>query len=217
MLTKYFALIGGGDPVAIALGKQDKVPLDQEHWTFLGHPQDHGDYLVVTFQTDAWKVPTLGCNPYMGRKSLLLKSQCEPDQFYHTDVLLDLIVQGHTRMAFCKRVGLIHESTHGLFDFISRRFRYAMTYRPQGHNRRYYILTWHGYPHLIWYVLTSLTWVVPTARALRGYYTVRESAWFLHPLLSFLFVFLYFPLAIRTLLAYSITLIQGPPVADQKK
>ena len=94
ILTRYFALIGGNDPIAVGLGKADRAPYDAKVWHSFGEVEDLGQFYRVKFEPDPGKVPTLGANGFAYRKDLLQKSSFTK-YGTHIDVCLDLIQQGH--------------------------------------------------------------------------------------------------------------------------
>ena len=53
VLSRYFALIGGNDPIAVGLGKADRGPHDVRVWHTFGNVEDRGGWYRVSFEADA--------------------------------------------------------------------------------------------------------------------------------------------------------------------
>src|SRR3989344_1938611 len=68
ILDRYFALIGGVDPIPYYLGKDARLSWAFDKYNLLGKSQDLGSYFLVKFDND--KIPTLGANGAILRRSL---------------------------------------------------------------------------------------------------------------------------------------------------
>ena len=98
ILDRYFALIGGVDPVPYYLGKDARLSWAYDKYNLLGKSRDMGNYYLVEFSTD--KIPTLGANGAMLRRNLLKHAKANPENFFHIDVNYDLIKKGFNKYAF---------------------------------------------------------------------------------------------------------------------
>jgi glycosyltransferase involved in cell wall biosynthesis len=188
--SRYFALIGGVDPIAIGLGKADRGPHDTNAWHSFGEVKEHGDWLSVTFQGDASKVPTLGANGFIYRRRLLSKTK-HVHYGTHADMCLDLIQQGYDKFAFIRRGHVIHLIDIGILPLLRRRLFWADKYDPAVVPRIYKVFQKRDLPRLILIFFSYTTFLVPTLRAIKGYWTVRDIAWFLHPIVCFVFTIGY--------------------------
>lgn len=185
-MSRYFALIGGNDPIAVGLGKADRAPHDTEAWHSFGTVEDRGEWYRVKFENNVAKVPTLGANGFMYRRELIAKSQYA-DYGTHIDLCFDLIRQGHDCFAFVKDRHVIHFIDTGLLPFVKRRLLYAHIYSEEFVPRIYSVFQMRDLPRLIFILVAYPTLLIPFLRAMKGYWFVRDPAWFLHPLMCAVF------------------------------
>lgn len=196
LLDRYFALFGAGDPVAWYLGKADRVSYLYDRWVLFGEATDRGDWIRVKFHPEA--IPTLGANGCMVRRKLLVRhADIQPGRFFHIDVHVDLIRKGYNTYGFVKD-GILHLTGYNsLWAFLRRRklfmeqFHLGVRGIAARSERRYSVYESKDTLRLVWFVIISLTLVVPTIDALRGYRKIPDVAWFLHPFLCFGLVVLY--------------------------
>ncbi len=196
LLDRYFALFGAGDPVAWYLGKADRLSYMYDRWVLLGEATDRGDWIRVVF--DSTRVPTLGANGCMVRRETLVKhADTRPGRFFHIDVHVDLIRKGYDTYGFIKD-GILHLTGYkSLWAFLWRRklfmeqFHLGTAGIAARSERRYSVYEPKDRRRLLWFIFISLTFVIPTWDALRGYRKIPDSAWFLHPFLCFGLVVLY--------------------------
>ncbi len=189
LLNRYFALFGVNDPLAYYFNKRDRLSWAEDTWRLWGKASDKGNYFLVKFTPD--KVPTLGANGYLVRRDILLKARCHPDDFFHIDVNCDLIGQGYNTYAIIKD-DILHLTSNTFFSFLLKRMKYMRRYyiedRPR---RRYSLYTPKDRGELIRYILLSLTIVKPLYDSFRGFRKIRDSAWFLHPIMCLAILFAY--------------------------
>ncbi len=188
-LNRCFALFGAGDPVAYYMNKRDRTTYFEEKWPFTAPVQDCGNYYLVQF--DEHNLPTVGANGFLLQRHFAHIISQEPLHFFHIDSTLDLVHMGHTRFAVVKNT-IWHRTGESLRRFFQRRQRYIDIYFQDKHLRRYHIfdVTTDGWK-LAKCIFYSLTVVEPAWEAMRGYLKVRDWAWFLHPVISFLCVIIY--------------------------
>lgn len=189
-LSRYFALIGGTDPVAIALGKADRKPYDHNSWLGHGKAHDFGDFYSVKFEKNISKIPTLGANGFLFKRHIIGKSDYAKSA-YHIDMCAEAILNGHDTVLFFKKIHTTHYLDLKLFDFIKRRVLYANMYQGEAGDRIYKILDKTVYLKLLIYIICSLTVIAPLTRSCKGFMAVRDIAWFLHPITCFAFTLGY--------------------------
>ncbi|HMS22631.1 MAG TPA: glycosyltransferase family 2 protein [Candidatus Levybacteria bacterium] len=197
VLDRYIALIGGSDPVVYYLGKDSHLSYAAKTYNLLGKAKDMGSYYKVIYSKKG--IPALGGNgAALVRKKLLKYTKCDPENFTHTDVVADLIRSGNNNYAIVKDT-IIHLTNDKFFHFLKRRKYFIEKYQPENeYKRRYYIYDPHfDKKKLLLYILFSLTFIVPTWDALKGFYKVHDFAWFLHPIMCFVFLMLYAPPAFK--------------------
>lgn len=189
LLNRYFALFGVNDPIAFYFNKRDRQSWAENKWNMLGEARDAGNYYLVTFDKD--NVPTLGANGYIARRQILLKARVSPDEFFHIDVNYDLISMGYNQYGIVKD-GIIHLTGDNLFSFLKKRIRFMELY----HQKDYALRRWKLYEprdalRLLIFVLYSATFIRPLSDSLKGFFRVRDPAWFLHPLMCFVILVAY--------------------------
>lgn len=189
-ISRYFALIGGADPIAVGLGKADRGPHDTKKWHLSGKAEDCGSYYKIQFSKDIAKIPTLGANGFLFRRKLVEKSSLAVHAT-HTDLCVDWIKQGYDQFAFVKERHVIHFINVKLLSFIKRRLHYEQMYSHKKTKRIYSVFQKSDTSRLVYIIFAYPTFLIPTIRALKGYLSVRDPAWFLHPIMCFLFVLSY--------------------------
>lgn len=192
LLDRYCALFGASDPVVYYLGKCDRLPWFNSDHIRLGQVIDKGSYYQVAVDPD--RIPTLGANGCLVRRDLLFAhAQINDDTFFHIDVHVDLIKQGHNIYAFTKDT-ILHLTSHKkLRDFLRRRKLFVEQFYLATKSKRRYLM-YRGrpdLPRLAFFVIAAATLVWPTFEAARGYLNIRDRAWFLHPVIAFSLLAIY--------------------------
>lgn len=190
LLGRYFSLFGVNDVLPFYLGKADRLSYlydePQQYGAFKeAEVVDKGSYFVVNFQKET--IPTLGSNGFLIRKELLLShAQSDPDMFFHIDVNVDLIRKGFTKYAFVKNTIIHKPNERGLFDYFRRRRLFVVRYHMKDlAKRRYSVFEKKDFWRLLIFIVISATFIKPFLDALRGFIKIRDSAWFIHPILCF--------------------------------
>jgi len=190
-LNRYFSLIGANDPVARYLGKADRQSYIDQKWCLSGRAKDRGDYFLLEFNPD--NLPTVGANGFLIKRSLLLKAKVENGYFYHIDTNMDLVKKGFNKYVVVKN-DIYHASGESFWHFLKKRKKYMeKLYLKDLSKRRYFIYKKDkDRKKIIAYSFYALTFVGPTIESSRGFFKVRDWAWFLHPLLCFIMFWIYF-------------------------
>lgn len=190
-LDRYFALLGGSDPVVFYFGKNSHLSWASNRYNLFGSAKDKGNYYKVTYSRN--EIPALGGNGAALRREVLLNhAKADPDNFVHTDVVADLIRGGYNKYGIVKDT-IIHLTNNKVLPFLARRKYFIEKYLLQSeYARRYHIYDpAKDKGKLLLYIILSLTFVVPIWDAIKGFYRVRDVAWFLHPFMCFAFVIIY--------------------------
>lgn len=188
-LNRYFALFGVNDPVPYYLQKQDRASYLVDGWHLPNKATDRGTYFVTYF--DNKNLPTIGANGFVIRTKIAQQVSKDPQTFFHIDACLDLVNLGYNKFAFIKN-DIWHKTGEEFGDFFKRRLRYAQVYLQDKSMRRYHVFDpKQDVLKLLIYVFFGLTIIEPLSQSVRGYLKVRDWAWFLHPVISFLTVFVY--------------------------
>lgn len=189
ILSRYFALIGGCDPIAIGLGKADRMPHDTNKCKFSGKSIELKDYFLVKFKNDVSKLPTLGANGFIIRRALLEKVGMENS--LHTDTCIKLIKNGYDQFAFIKNRHIVHYINITIKKFVLRRINWIAKYSSDDIKRSYTVFHKKDLFKLLWVIVSYLTLLFPLIRSIRGFFKKHDIAWFLHPFICFIFVFSY--------------------------
>jgi len=196
LLDRYFALFGVNDPLAFYIGKADRMSYIYDTYSKKYSPKDYGDYYLVRFTPNI--IPTIGANGFMvRRKTLVENADITPERFFPIDVNVDLIRKGFNTYAFVKD-SISHLTGHGnTIYYLKRRILFMKQYYLSEKNiylqktRRYSLYEKKDFWKLIYFIIISLTLIIPLVDSIRGYCKIHDNAWFIHPILCFGFVVLY--------------------------
>jgi len=196
LLDRYFALIGGTDPVVYYLGKNSHLSWAFDKYNLYGKAVDKGDYYLVKYNKK--RIPALGGNGAFIRRDILMNEVFKgPDRFIHTDTAAELIRKGFNNFALVND-GIIHLTNNSILPFLKRRKYFVEKYFLQKTDRKYKLYdSKYDFFNLVKYILISVTFLVPLFDATRGYLKKRDIAWFIHPLMCFAFVVIYSILFIK--------------------
>lgn len=187
LIDRYFALFGCLDPIPYYFGRTDRMMWTSKKWNLLGKAKDMGEYYLVQYEKDPRKIPTLGTNGCMMRRKLVIENaDVRPTHHYPIDVMVDVILSGHNKFAFTKN-SLIHETgSRGLIFFLKRRYKFMAKYYFEDLSKRRYGVYMKGdFWKLVKFIFFSLTIVKPFIDSVKGYIKIRDTAWFVHPIMCF--------------------------------
>ncbi len=196
-IDRYSALLGGTDPVPFFLNKS-------AHQSYLYNDfhlkakliEDRDKYYKIKLNPKA--IPALGGNGSVLRRSLLKKAKSSPDYFFHIDIHVDLAKKGYINYAFVKDT-IIHLTGNNFLPFLRRRRYFIEKYHFEDHLKRRYSIydPKMDKAAVIGFIIYSLTIILPTIDAIRGFIKVHDIAWFIHPIMC-----------LGILIVYSITTIK---------
>ncbi len=190
-LDRYFALIGGSDPVPYYFGKNNHLSYAYDEYRLWGKARDMGGYYLIEHSLN--KIPALGGNGALVRRELLLShAKAGVGEFFHIDVHVDLIKKGFNTYASVKDT-IIHLTNNKLIPFLKRRRKYIEIYHFQDFKKRRYSIyePKKDRGKLIKYIFIASTFIIPTVDSIRGFLKVRDVAWFIHPFLTFAMLIVY--------------------------
>lgn len=195
IFNRYFGLLGGADPAAYYLGKNDRLSWAFDKWNLLGKIiSENKKYYIIEFEPN--ELPAVGCNGIVFKRSILLKSNWKtPSDYIHTDVFVDIAKFGYSRFAIVKNE-IFHNTAENIWNFLGKRRSYMKFYHQRLNKKRRH-LTFdpkraRDLIRLSLFVLFSTTIIEPFIEALRGYAKKRDTAWFLHPVLCLGLTIVYF-------------------------
>ena len=174
ILNRYFALIGGNDPLSFYMRTNDKAPY-YSGWS-LG----------------PWKKRSFGDNGFFVRKSWINKTDL--DNYYHIDNATEIENAPEVEI-----YPIWHKTGDNIFKFLSKRYRYGLQHA-FNKNRRWHLVDFHKPEdiwRLVWFILATLTVIEPLCLSIRGYLKIRDVAWFMHPIVCLATLFTYVLLVIN--------------------
>ncbi|MCL5004236.1 MAG: glycosyltransferase family 2 protein [Patescibacteria group bacterium] len=189
--NRYCALVGNNDPVPFYLGKTEKISYLDDEWKSSPIVEDRSAYFLVDFTLE--NLPTVGTNGFFVRREMLLKSHCSPDEFFHIDVISDLVAKGYRRFAMVRNE-IYHDTAYQLRNLALKRMRYFLLHSPSFSARRYFVFDVHKKKDVIGIIiffLCTITLVQPIWLSVRGYLKKKDAAWFLHPFVCLSFLAAY--------------------------
>lgn len=195
MLDRYFALFAVTDPLVHYLEKADRLSYLYDVPRFSDY-KDYKSYIIAKFT--ATNFPTIGANGFLVRRKLLIKeADTRPGNFFPIDVNVDLVRKGFNKFAFIKD-SITHIAGHGnVIYYLQRRmffveqFYLGVDTNKRKSARRYSVFEKRDLKKLIFFILISTTFIIPTIDSIRGFVKIRDLAWFLHPIMCFGFVVIY--------------------------
>ncbi len=195
LLDRYIALFGVTDPVAYYLGKADRMSYHTNTYDKRYKPIRVNGYFVVSFTPR--NLPTIGANGFMVRREILVNNaKVGVREYFHIDVNADLVKKGFNKYAFVDgSISHIGGNT-SILKFLERRGMFMKQFyldksKITAQKRRYKLFVKGDAWKLIYFILISITLIVPLVDSIRGYLRVRDTAWFLHPVMCLSFVAIY--------------------------
>lgn len=193
LFNRYVGLFGHADPIVYYVGRPDRIPRFQKRWVLGKSVSDTRQYTLVDFDIDS--LPTVGCNGVVYRRDILLKyTKSTPEEFLHIDIFADAIKRGHTRFAIVKN-DVIHDTAVSLSALLAKRIAFLSHYYLRSRvKRRYLIYNPHSFKSnmkLLLYCIYTVTMVRPFIDAFRGFIVIPDIAWFMHPLVCWIYLVSY--------------------------
>lgn len=193
LFNRYCSLFGVVDPVVYYIGKPDRLPQNVKTWSRGNVIKETNDYYVVEFTKDT--LPTVGCNGVVYKRDILLKhAKSKPSEFLHIDVFADLLENGFNRFAVVKN-DVIHNTAVDLGFLIKKRISFLSDYYLNKNIKRRYLIynpkkIYDAFKLLLFFVYT-ITFLKPLADSMRGYISIRDRAWFFHPVMCWIYLYTY--------------------------
>ncbi len=188
LLTKYCALFGVSDPVLYYLGKSEKMSWHNLRYTKGKSLKRYEGFTKVLFTPDT--LPTLGDNGCLIKREIFLKTKMQSASFIHLDLFAELMGLGYNTFGAVD-IGIGHITGSNILTMIKRRLAFRKTFFEKRKEERKYLVynpnSLRDKLNLLKFVLFSVTVVEPFIQSLRGFIKTREMAWFLHPIMCFLF------------------------------
>ncbi len=188
-LTRYFALLGMGDPLSLFIGYYDRYSYISNRWTDLDIKyKENKDYLVLSLD----KVDlTIGANGFLMKKDELKKYPIK-DYLFDIDVLKFLAKEKPIKVAKVK-TGVVHLFSGNISTFIRKQrrrvkdFLYFQSNGMRVQKIQDSIVFWG----VLKFALASVTIFPLIFQTLSGFLRKRDVALFFHPLACWLTLWTY--------------------------
>ena len=194
-LTRYFALIGMGDPLNLFIGSYDKYSYVSNRWTNLKLEQTKKDgYIKVKINK---QIPTIGANGFLVKKEIFNKNTIG-DYLFDVEIIEDLVQKSPI---FVSKVntGIAHLFSGDVGTFVRkqrRRIRDYLYYRQikkrSGPTNSSYI-----YFGIFKFVLSCFLFAPIVIQALNGYMRKKDIVWLFHIPACYITLFSYMYETIR--------------------
>lgn len=197
LLNRYFALLGANDPVVWFLGKTDRQSYLSSEWRLGGKlVKETGKYFKVEYNEE--NLPTVGANGFLIRRKDLLKAKVSEKYYFHIDVVSDLVKQKPRQFKILK-IDIVHKTGDDLISFLKKRSKYMRDLYLRDSSKRRYFVYKLGRDELktLFFSLYALSLVLPLLYSVWGYSKKRDLAWFLHPVMCFSLLWVYFLVVVR--------------------
>lgn len=194
VLDRYGALLGIYDPVAFYLGKADRMSWIEDNYNKGTTIRKDNGYSIVEFNEK--NLPTVGDNGFLVKRKIILKAQITPEKFFHTDIFIDLIRLGYNRFGVVDNTEVYHVNERSVADLVKRRVMFMKrdASKTSLENRRYAIYSpksLNDNIKLFLFIFYTITLIQPLYFSIKGYLKIKDSAWFLHPVICYLFFISY--------------------------
>ncbi len=191
--NRYNALFGAIDPIVFYVGIPDRVPWYKKTWHGGTIISRNSRYTTVDFSKET--LPTVGCNGVVYKRDVLLKyAKSSPENFLHIDVFADLVEAGFTRFAIVD-ADVHHDTAISLTFLMKKRIAFLSSYYLTSSIKRRYLIynpeKRRDRIRLGVYVLYTMTVIKPFFDALRGFIVLPDPAWFLHPIVCWVYLLAY--------------------------
>jgi len=188
-LTRYFALLGMGDPMSLFIGNYDRYSYLTNNWTDLPIQMEvHKNYLTLLIRE---KIPTIGANGFLIRKSELIKYPVR-DYLFDMDVLKLLASKNTIKIAKVK-TGIVHLFSGNISTFVRKQRRRArdyfyfkkVGYRVQDNNNLELAVG------VVKFVLATILVFPLLIQVVVGCLRKNDAAWFFHPIACWITLMAY--------------------------
>ncbi len=196
-LTRYFALIGMGDPLSYFIGNFDRYSYLSKSWTKLAiNYTEKQNYLVLDLNDE---IPTIGANGFLIKKSEFKKYPVK-DYLFDIDFLRYLAQSKSVKVAKVK-IGVVHLFSGNIATFIRkqrRRIRDYLYFQKTGIR-----INDQSKSHIFWgvlkFILATILIFPVFIQTIIGFSRKKDRAWLFHPLACWLTLFCYVFELIRSL------------------
>lgn len=198
LLTKYCALFGVSDPVLHYLQKSEKLTWYEKKYS-KGTVLRRNKYFTIT-SFDVLSLPTLGDNGCLIKKSVFLKTKMTQKDFVHLDFFQEMLSQGYNKFGVVHNC-VIHVTGASIKKMIIKRLLYRKIYSDDRIGKRKYLVydqsQLKDVVNILKFCLFTITLIEPLTKSIRGFLSRRDPAWFLHPIICWVFLLGYFQFSLH--------------------
>lgn len=188
-LTRYFALLGMGDPLNLFIGNYDRYSFITDRWTDLDIPhEDRGRYLLLKLRRE---IPTIGANGFLIKKSALWSYPVK-DYLFDIDVIRFLVQRTSVVKVAKVKIGIVHLFAGNIATFVRkqrRRIRDYFYFQKVGF--RVEPDTQRLNSGKKKFELACMTLLPLLLQIMRGFLRKRDIAWLFHPVACWITFFVY--------------------------
>lgn len=193
LFNRYNALLGAIDPIVFYVGRPDRAPQYVRRWDKGTIIKRTSSYTTVEFTPET--LPTVGCNGVVYRKDLLVAhAQSDPGHFLHIDIFADLVGKGFNRFAVVN-TDVTHDTAVSLMFLMKKRIAFLSSYYLKTPVARRYLIydpsRMKDRMRLFLYVVYTVTIIKPFLDGVRGFLFLPDAAWFLHPVVCWVYLYAY--------------------------
>jgi hypothetical protein len=195
LLNKYFAAIGGNDPIAYFFNKNDRLPylsefISDNNLKVLKKTQE---YTIIKYR---YIKKTIGANGFFIKKKnyLELKSY-NPKNFLHIDTNINVLEAQKTKKFALVNSEITHQTSDGLLKNLLKRIKYFDGFYFNMYKKRTFkIIDLDAKKDLLklsLLILSSFSLIFPLFYSIFKTLRTKKTAWLLHVVLINLFIFTY--------------------------
>lgn len=196
-LTRYFALIGMGDPINLFVGNYDRYSYVTNKWTGLKLDfKKDKEKMIITLDNKI--MPTIGANGFLIKRKEIIKYPLK-DYLFDIDVLKFLTRNKKIKVVKVK-IGIVHLFSGDIMTFIrkqTRRIRDFTYYKNVGiredqtSGKRLLI-------GISLFVISNLLIIPILIQTLIGFFRKPDWVWLFHPLACLITLFVYSTEAVKS-------------------
>lgn len=176
LINQYVTLLKIADPLARCFSPQMKM-------------EDRGAYIVYNLKTG--QTPIVGANGFLWRKRLIKIINKYKPKFEEVNYISLMVQRGYLVYARVKHVGIYHFYCTSAVSYIKKRLKIGRKFMERKEKNQ---TTWVDQStsyYFIFAILYNISFFGPLWEAIIGYKKTANTAWFLHPFISFLTIIIY--------------------------
>lgn len=176
LINQYVTLLQIADPLARCFSPQMKM-------------EDRGTYTV--YHLKMGQTPVVGANGFLWRKNLIKIINKYKPKFEEVNYISLMVQRGYLVYARVKHVGIYHHYCTSILSYIKKRLKIGRKFMERKEKKQATWVDQSAYYYFMFAILYNISFFGPLWEAIRGYKKTANSAWFLHPFISFLTIVIY--------------------------